>query len=34
LSDAGKTKKLEENGTVHQLFKDFEKAYDSRRREV
>jgi hypothetical protein len=27
-------KKLECNGTVHQLFVDFEKAYDSVRREV
>jgi hypothetical protein len=27
-------KKLEHNGTVHQLFIDFNKAYDSIRREV
>jgi hypothetical protein len=26
--------KLEDNGTVHQLFMDFKKAYDSARREV
>jgi hypothetical protein len=27
-------KKLEYNGTIHQLFIDFKKAYDSGRREV
>jgi hypothetical protein len=30
----GLEKKCEYNGTIHQLFIDFEKAYDSVRREV
>jgi hypothetical protein len=33
-SDTGEKKKWEYNETVHQLFTDFRKAYDSVRREA